>query len=464
MRSYIACLLMICWLYAKLVTNRRQESGAINRRSITINRKTVLTASVIALLYWFLEGTVDSAIFPDIPLLRSLFPVDLHELWMRSFILCLIVIFSIYIHSAITMLQESRISLQAEKNKLQAMIDAMDNGITIQNLDYEIIYQNQVVIDIFGHRIGEKCYRVYEGNDKLCDGCPVKMAFEDGKSHTVVREVVMPSGEIAFWENTANPIRDAQGEIISCLEIGNNITERKQAEEDLYEYQQRLRSLASELSNAEEQTRRKIAVELHDNIGHDLAITKMKTETLFEELTNTEYSSSVNEIVDSIIKSIKDVSSFTFELSPAILYESGLDAAVEWLAGQFEEQSGIICRFNGEEQGNALSGDLQVLLFRCIKELLTYIRKYAQAKMVFITAEKDSTDYRVTVEDDGIGFDPSSVTMLKRSSSSSSSGGFGLFSITERLNFQGGSIEINSENQKGSMITLTVPLLAEVCK
>ncbi|MDP2753861.1 MAG: PAS domain S-box protein, partial [Nitrospirota bacterium] len=64
--------------------------------------------------------------------------------------------------------------LGAEKNKLQSMIDAMEYGLTIQDLDYNIIYQNEVLRNIFGDRLGEKCYQVYEGKDKICDGCPVE--------------------------------------------------------------------------------------------------------------------------------------------------------------------------------------------------------------------------------------------------------------------------------------------------
>jgi PAS domain S-box-containing protein len=124
-------------------------------------------------------------------------------------------------------------ALQAEKNKLQSVIDAMEDGLTIQDKDYNIIYQNELVKTIFGYRLGEKCYRVYEGRDKICDGCPVEKAFRDGKSHTSERRVVMPSGEVTFWENTANPIRDAEGRIVSCLEINRNITERKKAEQAL---------------------------------------------------------------------------------------------------------------------------------------------------------------------------------------------------------------------------------------
>jgi PAS domain S-box-containing protein len=135
--------------------------------------------------------------------------------------------------------------LQTEKNMLKSLVDAMEDGLTIQDKDYNIIYQNGLVRQLFGDRIGEKCYRVYESREKLCDGCPVKKAFKDGKSHTSERRVVLPSGGITFWENTANPIRDAKGDIVSCLEINRDITERKKQEQTL----------------ADEATRRRILVE-----------------------------------------------------------------------------------------------------------------------------------------------------------------------------------------------------------
>ncbi len=124
-------------------------------------------------------------------------------------------------------------ALQAEKNKLQSVIDSLECGLTIQDKDYNIIYHNEVVKSYFGDQIGNKCYRAYENNDDVCLGCPVAEAFKDGQSHTAERKVVTPSGEVTFWENTANPIRDAQGNIVSCLEITRNITERKKAEQAL---------------------------------------------------------------------------------------------------------------------------------------------------------------------------------------------------------------------------------------
>ena len=258
-------------------------------------------------------------------------------------------------------------------------------------------------------------------------------------------------------QSDEGPFLKEERELLDALaERLGRIAERKASEEKVREYQQQLRNLAAELTKSEEDTRRRIAVELHDNIGHNLTITKMKTETLYEELINTEHSESMNEIVDSIIKSIKDVSSFTFELSPAILYELGFEAAIEWFAERFEQQFSVTCQFSGDGQAKALSNDLQILLFRSVRELLINVGKHAQATTVSIVAKKDSTMYKVVVEDDGVGFDPSLVTMTTKPGSS---GGFGLFSIMERVNYHGGSIKINSGPQrKGTKIVLAIPM------
>jgi PAS domain S-box-containing protein len=154
----------------------------------------------------------------------------------------------------ITERKKAEQALQTERNKLQSVIGAMEYDLTIQDKDYNIIYQNEPSrLSSGGDRLGEKCYWAYEGRDKICDGCPVEKAFKDGKSHTTERSHVLPSGEIAFYENTANPIRDASGEIVSCLEIGRNITERKNMEKQLQEKNEELDAQNEELKAINEE-------------------------------------------------------------------------------------------------------------------------------------------------------------------------------------------------------------------
>ncbi|MHC4254113.1 MAG: PAS domain-containing sensor histidine kinase, partial [Planctomycetota bacterium] len=238
-------------------------------------------------------------------------------------------------------------------------------------------------------------------------------------------------------------------------ELQVEVAERKKAEEKLLVYQKELRSLASELSLAEERLRRKVASNVHDHIGQSLAITKLKIETFRKSLSSSEQVGSLNEVLKLISEAIDQTRSLTVELSPPVLYELGFEAALEWLVKNAREQYGLSVQFEDDGQDKPVSEDIRVMLFQGVRELLVNVAKHAQAKKVKVSVQKAADEIRVEVEDDGKGFDN-----LGKRPHNVASGGFGLFSIRERLGHMGGRFDIESKPDQGTRVTLTAPLIA----
>jgi signal transduction histidine kinase len=236
--------------------------------------------------------------------------------------------------------------------------------------------------------------------------------------------------------------------------VFENITERKKAEEKLLDNQAQLKQLASQLTLAEERERRRIADGLHDQISQSLASSKIELDALRHCVSPKDPDKALKEVSDSIGEAINDMRSLTFDLSYPILYELGFEAAVaEWLTERIEERHRIATEFEDDGQPKPLDEDVRVLLFRDVRELLMNVVKHAQAKKVKVSIRKVGRQIQVRVEDDGIGFDPEKVaaTAVRR-------GGFGLFSIRERLEQLGGHLEIDSEPGHGTRVTLIAPL------
>ncbi|MBN2040600.1 MAG: PAS domain-containing protein [Spirochaetes bacterium] len=148
-------------------------------------------------------------------------------------------------------LEKSEIKCKQVENKMreenvrfQSAFDSMPDGLSIQDKDYNILFQNKLTSSIFKNTLGEKCYKVYEGLDAVCENCAVEMAFRDGKPHVSVRKNLMLSGETVYWENSANPVRNENGEIVACLEINRDITESKRAEQKIMDDEFRYRTVA----------------------------------------------------------------------------------------------------------------------------------------------------------------------------------------------------------------------------
>jgi PAS domain S-box-containing protein len=114
----------------------------------------------------------------------------------------------------------------------KGIFEAIGDGISIQNVNFKILYQNKIQKKMIGDHVGEYCYAAYEKRKKTCTGCPLAETFKDGKIHTKERSAPTDKGVI-YVEITTSPIRVATGEIIAGIEVVRDITERKQKDEEI---------------------------------------------------------------------------------------------------------------------------------------------------------------------------------------------------------------------------------------
>lgn len=236
-----------------------------------------------------------------------------------------------------------------------------------------------------------------------------------------------------------------------------DISDRKEAEAKLMDYQHELRSLAAQLSLAEEKERRLIATELHDHISQSLALCNMKLGALLELSSSTHYlTKNLVELRALIAQMIKQTRSLSFSISSPLLYVFGLDAAIEQLTEDMAEQYGIAFEYAAGKQLPPLDDDIRILLYRTVYEIFVNIVKHAQAKKVKVGLKQSGGFLRITIEDDGIGFDTAQVKDSMRKTKS-----FGLFSIRERLSYIGGEVDIESHPGSGTRVTITAPLKQE---
>lgn len=333
-------------------------------------------------------------------------------------------------------------------------------GIYRANSEGRILMANPALLRMLG----------YSSFDELASANSKKGAFEptylrkkfkkklerEGRVRGFEARWKRPHKSTIFVRENAKAILGNDGSVLYYEGTVEDISEQRKAEGEIQSYQGQLRSLASELSLAEERERRRVATALHDHIGQILAISKIKLGALVESPLTGPYVSNLKEIREHIEQAIQYTRSLTFELSPPILYELGLESALEWLAEQIEEQHGIQCEFEDDNKPKPVSDEVRVFIFTAVRELLVNIAKHAKANKAKVSIRKAGSDMSIHVADNGIGFNASKVKLYLDENK-----GFGLFSIRERLHHLGGQMEVKSQQGRGTRVFLSAPLKEE---
>lgn len=344
-------------------------------------------------------------------------------------------------------------ALRESEERYRTLVELSPEVVVVH--DYEkIMYVNATATRFFGRRNpeeldGKRMEELFHSSSKAIVR-NVLGRIKEGGNFAHIRLCRLDGVEV-FLEILSAPI-SYLGKL-SWLIIIRDITERKLSEKRLIEYQNQLRTMASELSLVEEKERRRMATLLHDQIGQELSMSKVKLKELRESLAVAKQKKGLDNVLEMVESALKETRSLTLDLSPPVLYELGLEAALGWLLDRFRKKYGVRTLYDTDKKLKPLSEGIRIVMFQAVRELLVNVEKHAKARLVKVTVRKDGKRIIISVEDDGSGFSPDKAYSYEHAT-----GGFGLFNIRERLTHLGGKLLISSVPGTGTVATLIAPL------
>jgi PAS domain S-box-containing protein len=276
----------------------------------------------------------------------------------------------------------------------------------------------------------------------------LRSVMKTGKRAENVMSWYVPGAAPAHYIFHIVPEFDQDGTVRCVLTIGRDITAFKESERELRESRRELRELAARQHTMREEERKHIARELHDELGQFLTALRMKVSLLRVHFGGdnpglVEHAKSMTELVDRNIEVVRHVAT---SLRPAAL-DMGIESALEWLVDEFARHVGIACTLDVADRDVVLDDMSGTTIFRIVQESLTNVARHAGAGRVAVTLDSEAHFCRVTVRDDGRGFDPA------RSRKTS----LGLLGMRERVLAVGGELDIDSAPGQGTALTVRVP-------
>jgi signal transduction histidine kinase len=352
-------------------------------------------------------------------------------------------------------------AVRESQELLRLVLATLPVGVSVINRSGDIVLANAASKLIWGGMIASGPERYAQTTASWHgSGQPIAptewasvRALLDGKtSLNELIDIETYDGRRKTIQNSAAPIRDADGLIVGSVIVNEDVTERVHSESALRESTDRLQHFSRRLLTVQEEERRHLSRELHDEFGQMLAGITLHLQAA-KGLAGDAARSRLEECIVLIQHAGAQLRSLVLELRPTMLESAGLAPTLRWLAKQHEVRTGMPTQVVG--QLSAVPSDLAITCFRVVQEALTNVIRHARAQHVWIELNQTGGPLELAVRDDGVGFDVAKTLDL-----APSCGHLGLLGMKERVQILGGDIEVDSEPGHGTRIRISLPAAA----
>jgi PAS domain S-box-containing protein len=264
--------------------------------------------------------------------------------------------------------------------------------------------------------------------------------------------ITRADGSIHVLNDRGSVILNEEGEPIRLVGTAQDVTELRQAEHARKEYTTRVQALSHRLLEVQEEERRHLARELHDEFGQLLASITLHLHAA-RALAGEAALSRLDECAALLQQAGEQVRSLALELRPSMLDTVGLEATLRWLAEQHQQRTGCEVQLVGHLSGPPLAADLAIACFRVAQEALTNVARHAAARHVWIELSQAESRLELVIRDDGVGFE-----VVSTQEQAAWRGSLGLLGMRERVQILGGGLDVKSEPGRGTRIRASFPL------
>ncbi len=352
-------------------------------------------------------------------------------------------------------------ALRDSEEVYRCLVENIGIGVALISPDMEVLTLNRQIrqwlpdIDLDNK---PKCYKVFNipARDEVCSYCPTVRTLRDGQVHEAVTDTPTRD-QIRHFRIVSSPIRGDGGEIVAAIEMVEDITESKRAEEALRASGHKLRTLSARLLQTLEEERKRIAGDLHDSIGQSLMVIKLKVENALDQNrrrgAKAQMVDAMKGLVPNIQDTVEEVRRICTGLRPSLLDDLGLVTTIGWCCRDFRaNHPGIAIDQAVDIREDEVPEALKIVIFRIVQEGLNNIAKHSRAIRVHLLLAADHETLALTLTDDGMGFDPAAVfcrDVRQR--------GLGISGMRERAELSGGRFSIAAAPGQGVSIRAAWP-------